>query len=60
MHYVGFLRLVVHKNAGFVHIVPKTGDTFGNMILVLQTEPLAGLWISKIRERARLRPHVSV
>ena len=40
-----------HKNAGFVHIVPKSGDAFVEMFFVLFAEPLPRFRIGKIGKR---------
>src|SRR5687768_15305356 len=60
MKRVRLRRFVRQKNAGLVHVVPKTGDAFVDVTPELGTERIACFWIREVRERGSLRPDVAI
>ena len=60
MKNVGLFALFADKNSRLIQIVPKAGDTFGEMIFVLFAKPRPRLRVGKIGKSRFSRPRALV
>src|SRR5437867_833855 len=60
MENLGLFVSCVHKDAGLIHIVPKSGYAFVHILFVLSGKPFAWLLVGKIGESRGLGPNIAV